>query len=234
MTITSDSARNQHGRVVRTPADIERNHRAAELKSRGLSYREVAKEMECSVSTAYDMVQRAIADIPREDTESLRAMELARLDFRERVLLGILGKFTPRVSASGKVVLHNGEVVEDYDVKIRAVAGLGRISERRAKLLGLDAALQVEMKAVVYDGGTIEGQVERLRQLLADSGGSARVLDGPQGALGAGPTTEPDLAHLPLPGGSQNGKDPHGGGVDDVDGAGAPWNPLGGGGGDIR
>jgi hypothetical protein len=204
---------------IRTPEQIAEDHRAAELRNRGFSYRQIAEHLGCAVSTAFDRVARAIDDIPRESTQMLRDIEAAKLDERERITLGILGKKSPKVSASGHVVrqIVDGQwvTVEDDDVKLRALGVLMKISERRAKLFGLDAALQVEMTTVVYDGGTIEGQVEQLRRLFEQAGGGAVLLDAtPDGerqvggrearAITAGEFVVEDI---PLLGGTANWQD---------------------------
>ena len=55
------------------------------------------------------------------------------------------------VSAASGVVARNpetGALLQDDAPVIHAVAGLVRISERRAKLLGLDAPKQVEVRTI--------------------------------------------------------------------------------------
>ena len=155
MTARTDTARDRHGKVIRTPAQIETDHRAAGLKNRGLSYRKIATEMGwANPSTAFYAVQRAIADIPREDTEELIARELLKLDYMEEQAAEIMHKHHCHISASGKVVTLDGEIITDDGPALQAMDRLLKIADRRAKLLGLNAPTRTELTG--KDGGAIE------------------------------------------------------------------------------
>ncbi len=155
MTIRTDTPRGQHGKVIRTPAQIATDHEAAGLKNRGLSYRKIAAEMGwANPSTAFYAVQRAIADIPREETEELIARELLKLDYMEEQAAEIMHKHHCHISASGKVVTLDGEILTDDGPALQAMDRLLKIADRRAKLLGLNAPTRTELTG--KDGGAIE------------------------------------------------------------------------------
>ena len=126
----------------RTSASRERDNRAWAYRRSGLSYDQVARAAGyASVSGAYKAVQRAIAENAAENGDEARQIEAARLDDLTRTLMRVL-------TTKHYIVATNGAVVRDPETRepladdgpvIQAVAGLTRISERRAKLLGLDA-----------------------------------------------------------------------------------------------
>jgi hypothetical protein len=151
--------RDSHGRIMRTPEQIERDHQAAAMKSRGAKLREIGEHFGVAISTAHEMISRAIADIPRADTEQLIAMELMRLDAIEAKYAEITQGLHPMVSVSGKIIGFtddNGEttMLEDTAPVIRALDGLLKVSESRRKLLGLNAPTRTELTG--KDGGAIE------------------------------------------------------------------------------
>jgi hypothetical protein len=92
--------------------------RALELRKQGLTYQAIARYLQVGVGSAHRYVARALADLKKLETaeaEDLRRLELERLDW-------LLRKLRPR--------LNQGEPA--------AVNSAIRISERRARLLGLD------------------------------------------------------------------------------------------------
>jgi hypothetical protein len=151
---------------TRTIATRENDGRALEYRRRGLSYEQIAVQMGWrSVSSAYGAVQRALADGAREAAEEVRAIEAARLDDLTRVLTRIMATRHYVVSVgSGRIVRHpdTGEPLVDDGPVMHAVAGLLRISERRAKLLGLDAPTRHEVITL----GHIDAEIARLEAEL--------------------------------------------------------------------
>lgn len=209
---TRERGRDGQGRFLRTVEEMERDHEAARLRGQSLTYAVIAQRMGwANAGVAYRAVQRAFADVPTEDTETARKRALESLDFMERRARSVLARPNYKVSAGGKVVLFDGKPVIDYEMELKVLDRLLRIEERRARMLGLDSPLAVEMTSVVYDGTTIEGQVELLRRLFAKAGGSEIVLDGREGEAGADPPGELGVANLPLPRGQADGQDPDGG-----------------------
>ena len=151
--------RDRAGRIVRSPEQIEKDHQAASLRSTGMRLKDVAAHFNVAISTAHLMVQRAIADIPRENTEELIALELAKLDAIEAKYAEITSGLHPMVSVSGKIVGYIDEsgkeiMLKDTSPVIRALDGLLKVSESRRKLLGLNAPTRTELTG--KDGGAIE------------------------------------------------------------------------------
>ena len=162
----------------RSLATRENDARALEFRRRGLSYEQISAQMEWrSPSAAYQSVQRALADPCREASEEVRQIEAARLDELTRTLMRVLATKHYVVSvASGVVARHpeTGQPLQDDAPVIHAVAGLVRISERRAKLLGLDAPTRHEVI-------TMDAVEAEIRKLEAEIGHADR------GQAGAAP-----------------------------------------------
>lgn len=174
-------ARGANGKFVRTAETAERDARACELRSRGMSYRAIARELDyASMGGAYKAVQRALADIVREPAEDVRTLELERLDEMHRAVLAVLerehvtvsqGKVVrrrvgdqldddgqPVLDADGKPVGVYEDVLDDAPV-LQAVDRLLKIQERRARLLGLDAAQKLDVSGeVTYEVVGVPGE----------------------------------------------------------------------------
>lgn len=148
----------------RTIEQIERDARAVELRRRHLNYRQIARELDLSTSTAYEAVQRGLADTVAETNDEVRRQELERLDDLARASLRVLSK-THLVVSQGKVAKHpeTGEVLVDDAPVLAAIDRLLKIQERRAKLLGLDAPAKVEVL-------TLDAIDSEIRKLSAELG----------------------------------------------------------------
>lgn len=99
---------------------IERATRRAEaiaLRRAGARVDQIAQQFEVHPRTVYAWLQDAIRDIPREESEELRALELDRLDAIFR------GHFHAAVGGD-----------------VRSAEMCLRVMDRRARLLNLDAA----------------------------------------------------------------------------------------------
>lgn len=158
----------------RTLASRERDLRALDYRRRGLTYEQIAGQMGWrSVSTAHDAVQRALADTAREGAEEVRAIEAGRLDDLTRILTRVVASRHYMVAPSGRLVRDpiTNEPLADHGPVMQAVAGLLRISERRSKLLGLDAPTRHEV--VTLD--VIDAEIARLSAQL--DGGEARPVE---------------------------------------------------------
>ena len=111
--------RGRRGRPGQLEAIAERRVRALELRKAGAPYREIARQLGVDTHTAWADVASEIAAI-REQTvaqaEELRALELERLD-------GMTSGLWPSIQ----------------DGSAAAVSAGVRVSERRSRLLGLDA-----------------------------------------------------------------------------------------------
>lgn len=147
--IATVKARDGHGTFTRTIEQIELDHEAAEMRSRSKTFREIGSAFGVSAKTAYCMVRRAIEDVPRESTKELIALELEKLDYLERTYLEIMDKEHPYISASGRVAMFDGELLIDDRPTLEAMTGLLRVSERRGRLLGLNAPTRAELTSTV-------------------------------------------------------------------------------------
>lgn len=145
---------------------------ACKLRMLGLSYRQIGERMGCSGKCAFEAVQRGAAEMEKHGRESLQAqrdLELARLDHATTIVMGQVAK----LAASNKP-------------NPAAIDQLVRISERRAKLLGLDSAAEVKVQHLMAE--QIDSVIAALRGVLDDEafgravsalgGGSAEASDG--------------------------------------------------------
>jgi hypothetical protein len=85
MTEEKIKARDHRGRALRTPQQIARDVRAAELRSRSLTYQQIATELGLETAAgAYQAVQRGIPRDPDRRAAEARRIELAKLDTVEQ------------------------------------------------------------------------------------------------------------------------------------------------------
>lgn len=159
--IADEKPRSGKGTFLRTPEQIALDHRAAELRSQSKTFREIGEVMGVPLNTAYNMVQRALQDIPREATQELVSLEIAKIDFLERKAIEILEKRHVFVSQGGKVVYDGDEKLEDDGPTLQAINTLAKLGERRAKLLGLNAPTRTELTSTV--SVTIEDRSEQAK-----------------------------------------------------------------------
>ena len=114
---------------VRRIRTTEKTLKALELRKQGMNYPQIGEELGCARSTACRYVLSELenlADKCREEAVHVRDIELQRLD---------------------ALYLKAWEAVEGGDLP--AIDRCLRIMERRAKLLGLDAAEKIEHSGVV-------------------------------------------------------------------------------------
>lgn len=108
----------------------EQTARAYELKLQGWSYRRIAEELQVSLGTAHNRVQAAIAQRVDPLVEEHRAIELDKLEEAEARLWEQIHHGGPKGLA-------------------RNVEVLIKLSERRSKLVGMDAPERKEIAAQV-------------------------------------------------------------------------------------
>ena len=116
---TDAQRRPPRGRRGQLEAIAERRVRALELRKQGRSYREIGRELGVDVHTVHGDVAAelyALREAAVTDATELRALELERLDVMHAGLSPHIRKGSPPAVSAGV-----------------------RVSERRAKLLGLDA-----------------------------------------------------------------------------------------------
>lgn len=173
-----------------------RRAKLIQYRLNGRSYDEIYAELGYASRTAASKdfsraLEQNIAD-ERTSMEVYRETEILRLDGElERLtrlyakVERILDKFHVTVQF-GKVVTHDGEPLEDDGPVLAAVDRLVRIEdarrrngERRAKLLGLDAAQKVEM--TIDD---IDAKIHALTEELAAFDGEAAEAPGTEAPPG--------------------------------------------------
>lgn len=125
----------------------QRSKQAIQLKLAGASYPEIAEALGVSLSTAHGDVQRALRDIPREEALLLRQVEAARLDRLGRELW-------------------KDAIDKDVNIiqRLPLIDRLLKLSDRRSKLLGIDAPQSVEISGVDLD---LDAAVEQILNAAA-------------------------------------------------------------------
>lgn len=114
----------------------ERRQRALELRRTGATFEQIAKKLEYrSPAEAARDITRMLTSVIRETSEEVRAVELARLD-------GLMVTLWPSA--------RRGD--------LQAVDRVLKVMERRAKLLGLDAAQKHE----IVTSDAVEQEIKRL------------------------------------------------------------------------
>lgn len=158
--------RGQDGTFIQTLEGAERDAEVARLRSAGFSFKQIAERVGyANQSSAYKAYKRALAAVPVEAVQELRATSLARLDLATRRVLEVLYRNHLHVAASGRVAVHpaTGEMLTDDGPLLAAVDRLVKLEERRARLLGLDSPARVDM--------TISDEMDqRIKALMAEMG----------------------------------------------------------------
>lgn len=131
----------------------ERRTRAFGLRKAGASYRQIAQQLGVSLNTAWADVNAELIELREQtkgDAVEVRDIELQRCD---EMILGLW----PGVRRGDP----------------KAVMAAVRVSERRARLIGLDAPKQVELSGgVEVNHGVIEDVARELERLAAGSAAS--------------------------------------------------------------
>lgn len=132
----------------------ERKKNALELRLAGASYRDIAQALEVSPATALQDCKEALADIPAQQADEMRTVELSRLDRLQRAVW-------PRA------------VKGDLQAVDRAI----KIIDRRAKLFGLDAPQQVQITANDIDLDAAVDKMLRVAEMALEKEKSNRPVD---------------------------------------------------------
>ena len=151
--------RSEGGRYVEEPDLPERDAQAAEMRKRGLSVAQIAKELGIPRPTVYDMLARAYAAVRREPAEQAIQVEVERLD---QILADLYDdeQNIRRLMEGDHVTVSQGRVVYDEDgAPVRDDAFLLQchdridriqrrrldVQARRAGLLGLNQPAKTEV-----------------------------------------------------------------------------------------
>lgn len=159
------TGRNGAGRFLKTEESAQRDADALRLKARGLSLQAISDRLGYggagNVSRALD---RAVQLIVGPDARLYFEQQMLTLDDLTVKVYDILDSEHPLVS-EGRVVKGADDLpLPDPDMTLKATDRLLRILERRAKLLGLDAAIKLE--AVVHE---VTQQDVELAELLREA-----------------------------------------------------------------
>lgn len=155
-------------------AQVERANKmatAVQLRGQGMNYRAIAARLGISVSSAHQLVAAALAQLPAESVQQLRAIESGRLDGLHRAL-------QPGIEGGDP----------------QAIGTAVRVSARRSALLGLDAPAKIEvepmyvrMHAAMVPEALRVGPVDADGYVEMDMGG------GPVRQLASEPETRPEI-----------------------------------------
>lgn len=132
----------------------ERKRNALELRLAGASYRDIAQALEVSPATALQDCKEALADIPAQQADEMRTVELSRLDRLQRAVW-------PRA------------VKGDLQAVDRAI----KIIDRRAKLFGLDAPQQVQITANDIDLDAAVDKMLRVAEMALEKEKSNHLVE---------------------------------------------------------
>ena len=146
--------------------DAERRAEMLSLRVQGWTLEQVGERMGVGADTVHRVISRALTAQTREPAEELLNLELGRCDVLLNEAMQTVKAFHPLVSA-GRVVsapmlnnqgepIRNPEtgdvltrVLEDKAPKLAAIHTAVKVMERRAKLLGLDAATKLQQEVTV-------------------------------------------------------------------------------------
>lgn len=132
----------------------ERKKNALELRLAGASYRDIAQALEVSPATALQDCKEALADIPAQQADEMRTVELSRLDRLQRAVW-------PRA------------IKGDLQAVDRAI----KIIDRRAKLFGLDAPQQVQITANDIDLDAAVDKMLRVAEMALEKEKSNHLVE---------------------------------------------------------
>lgn len=141
--------------------EAERRTEILRLRLDGLSLQCIGDRLGIRADSVHDIITRALRAMTQEPSQELLTLELARLESLYEEAIRAVRAFTP--------VLHNGRVVhipvidangdtvnhhetnqpltciaQDRTTVLAGIATAVRISERRAKLLGLDSPIKAQ------------------------------------------------------------------------------------------
>lgn len=184
--VTSDQGhsgkpRGGRGRFIKSPSTAKRDAEAARLRAEGKTYDEIAEALKFSDrSLARRAVERALAVAVREPADELRHLELIRLD--------ALWMQAAKVMTTEHLTVNQGRVIEGPDglplkddaPVLSAIDRLLKIMERRAKLVGLDAASKVEVMSVEAIDREIADLTAELGRVEADEAASTEGASAPE------------------------------------------------------
>lgn len=154
----------------------ERQMKAMQLRVRGFTFPEMANELDVSVGTAYNDYKAAmkrLIDETRESADQVRSVEITRLDRMIRSLE--LAAFGPP------------DADAPFCADPKAIEVLLKVSDRRAKLLGLDAPEDLNVN---FGEVTPEKAAQLVREKFGDHAAKRESADG------VDPSSEEDTSEV--------------------------------------
>ena len=143
----------------------ERDARALQARVTGVSYQQIVEPMGYpDAQAAKEAVERALVATPREDHDEALMIELIRIDMLIFRTMKIVNATHYVINPGRGMVIDpiTQEPLVDNDPNLRAIAIVKSLSERRAKLLGLDSASRHEILSLSSLDATIAEYEARL------------------------------------------------------------------------
>lgn len=117
-----------------------------EMRMAGWKYPDLAQHFGCSVTYCIKLVNKALKEVTKGPAEEFLDLELMKLDEYQKEVLAVLKRFHPvinqgqivRFKQEGDLPDEPGQALQDDGPILQSIDRLLKISERRAKLLGLD------------------------------------------------------------------------------------------------
>jgi hypothetical protein len=159
--------RRGRGKGVRKQADRERDGRVLAMRRSGASFAQIAEYFGMTNEGAFQCFKRALIDVDKESVNEKRLIEEVRLDEMYRRAIEVATGQHPLVS-NGRVMIHpdTGEILTDPKPVLEGINTMLRISERRARMLGLDMPVKAEVRHI----DNLDGQIEQLMDELVRRG----------------------------------------------------------------
>lgn len=160
---------------------MEKDAQAYDLFRRGLSYRQIATQMELrSPSTAFEAVRRAARDNaadPLEQAEARQAFYDRLQDYRRAAQRVLSTRHYVASAQSGKLVLGpDGAPLLDDDPVLRALDRLVKIDDMELRLRDLYPAAKSRVEVITEDALDAE-MAEIARKIALNDAREARAAD---------------------------------------------------------
>jgi len=144
-------AKKYEGKLGNKEEKAEARLLAYNMRLKRVSYADIGKALGVSRTTASTLCQEYIAELSEPLALDARKVELDKLDGIEAVAWKILEDNHVSIQ-HGKVVMLDGHTITDNEPLFKAIASILKISERRAKYLGLDTPVKTEHVVTTQTG----------------------------------------------------------------------------------
>lgn len=149
MANPNQNVRDRHGRYSRNPETATRDAAAAELRTKGLTYQQIANELGyASTRSAWEAVQRAIHEVIQGPAEALLTLHMERLETLYDAALEVLGADHVMVSHGKVITMPDEDGVErplkDHAPKLAAIREARQTLDAFWNLTGMKQPAKVE------------------------------------------------------------------------------------------